>query len=185
MPILRRNGGYRDSGERRSRYAKRKAEAEQKHAATLAEALGRRGESMGIEDADRGNANPGYRSGGGYGRNCQSCVPAYEMRRRGYDVIALPLAEDNSTQMAIQSDTTLTWRNPDTGRHPTLFHMHGRDAGSIERRIAGRIKPGQRYAMQFGWKGRDNGHIVVVERVPTKGSPIIGGFAEGSHMETP
>ncbi|PWG60885.1 hypothetical protein DF200_01095 [Bifidobacterium catulorum] len=129
---------------------------------------------MGIEDADRGNANPGYWSGNGeYGRNCQSCVPAYEMRRRGYDVIALPLSEDNSTQMAIRSDTTLTWRNPDTGRHPTLFHMHGRDATSTERRIAGRIKPGQRYAMHFGWKGKNNGHIVVVERVPTKGSPII------------
>lgn len=33
--------------------------------------------------------NPGYKNGGpAYRQNCQRCVAAYEMRRRGYDVIA-------------------------------------------------------------------------------------------------
>ena len=42
--------------------------------------------------------NPHYGEGREYQENCQRCVVAYEMRRRGYDVIAkpsvLPLAED-------------------------------------------------------------------------------------------
>lgn len=42
--------------------------------------------------------NPRYREGQEYQENCQRCVVAYEMRRRGYDVIAkpsvLPLSKD-------------------------------------------------------------------------------------------
>lgn len=34
------------------------------------------------------STNPGYKRGGpGYRQNCQQCVAAYDMRRRGYDVI--------------------------------------------------------------------------------------------------
>lgn len=34
--------------------------------------------------------NPNYKKNAIYQKNCQKCVPAYEMRRRGYDVEALP-----------------------------------------------------------------------------------------------
>ena len=34
--------------------------------------------------------NPNYNLGRAYQINCQKCVPAYEMRMRGYDVIARP-----------------------------------------------------------------------------------------------
>lgn len=46
--------------------------------------------------------NPHYREGREYQENCQRCVVAYEMRRRGYDVIAkpsiLPLPKDRVAQ---------------------------------------------------------------------------------------
>lgn len=35
-------------------------------------------------------ANPGYSTDKRYRINCQRCCPTYEMRRRGYDVVALP-----------------------------------------------------------------------------------------------
>lgn len=42
-----------------------------------------------LTDAAKG-ANPNFKRGGGYVKNCQRCVVVYELRRRGYDVIALP-----------------------------------------------------------------------------------------------
>ena len=41
-------------------------------------------------EADIKGTNPLFSSGREYQINCQRCVPAYEMRRRGYDVTALP-----------------------------------------------------------------------------------------------
>ena len=35
--------------------------------------------------------NPNYNLGIAYQQNCQRCVPTYEMRMRGYDVVAKPV----------------------------------------------------------------------------------------------
>ena len=57
---------------------------------TLAEALGSRGKAMSPAKASAGT-NPHYSPDyGAYSANCQRCVLAYEARRRGYDVTALP-----------------------------------------------------------------------------------------------
>ncbi len=49
------------------------------------------GEPMSFAKADSGSVNPKYSLGQkGYRENCQTCVVAYEMRSRGYDVQALP-----------------------------------------------------------------------------------------------
>lgn len=57
----------------------------------LKEAIGTKGRPIGIANAIEG-ANPFYKGGddGDYSQNCQRAVVAYELRRRGYDVIALP-----------------------------------------------------------------------------------------------
>ncbi len=39
---------------------------------------------------DLAKANPNYKQGAEYRENCQRCVPAYELRPRGYDVQAKP-----------------------------------------------------------------------------------------------
>lgn len=57
---------------------------------TLKEALGDRGPMMSQAKASEGtnpHYNPRYSA---YSSNCQRCVLAYEARRRGYDVTALP-----------------------------------------------------------------------------------------------
>lgn len=57
---------------------------------SLEEAIGEQGEPMSMVDAYF-DANPYYSDQySDYSWNCQRCVMAYEMRRRGYDVIALP-----------------------------------------------------------------------------------------------
>lgn len=46
--------------------------------------------------------NPFHRIGGDeYRRNCQRCVMAYEMRRRGYDVIARPRVLDGTDRLPV------------------------------------------------------------------------------------
>lgn len=61
--------------------------------ATLKESIGEKGRPIGIENALEG-ANPFYQASrgaqGNFEENCQRCVVAYELRRRGYDVVALP-----------------------------------------------------------------------------------------------
>jgi hypothetical protein len=52
------------------------------------------GEHSRLDDAKA--TNPRYdKNSYEYGQNCSHCVTAYEARRRGYDVTALPLADDD------------------------------------------------------------------------------------------
>lgn len=60
---------------------------------TLDEALGKKGRPMGMTNSYTG-ANPFYSdSYREYSENCQRCVVAYELRRRGYRVTAQPTFE--------------------------------------------------------------------------------------------
>lgn len=57
---------------------------------TLSEALGEKGKPLSPAQASEGT-NPHYNvKYDAYSSNCQRCVLAYEARRRGYDVTALP-----------------------------------------------------------------------------------------------
>lgn len=57
---------------------------------SMADALGKQGKPYSVTNALK-NVNPNYsRRYSDYSENCQRCVIAYEMRRRGYDVTALP-----------------------------------------------------------------------------------------------
>lgn len=57
---------------------------------SLSEALGPKGNPMGMAAASKGT-NPHFSQDfDAYSSNCQRCVLTYEARRRGYDVTALP-----------------------------------------------------------------------------------------------
>ena len=80
--------------------------------------------SRNLRDAVMGT-NPMFGEGPEYQNNCQRCVVAYEMRRRGYAVTAMPRPMDPRTGLpAIDTDTNRwvnafkgDWRScgPDTG----------------------------------------------------------------------
>lgn len=61
----------------------------------IASALGTQGSAASIKDAVK-NVNPNYSQGREWQTNCQRCVWATEMQRRGYDVEALPRTSDDS-----------------------------------------------------------------------------------------
>ena len=67
--------------------------------------LGPRGKQKTVDEALAGS-NPHYREGREWQQNCQRCIYAYEMQRRGYDVEALPRIFDGTDRLPYMYDKT-------------------------------------------------------------------------------
>lgn len=129
-----------------------------------------KGTPMNENDADRSNANPRYLMESGSDTNCQTCVVAYEARRRGYDVEAT-LNKRNSFNGRISQD----WRSPfyevETGLPVKSKILEGNTPQKAEKWLMENTRPGERYVLSLEWKG-GGGHVVNVER-DAKGVHII------------
>jgi SPP1 gp7 family putative phage head morphogenesis protein len=125
-----------------------------------------RGEPMSFEQANSGNTNPKYGEDYGYSINCQSCVVCNEARRRGYDVSTLP-NKNNPTAKRLEQNTNLAWRDPSTGKNPEYITDRSKTytPKSYKTYLESIIEKGNRYTIEFGWKGRgSSGHIVNIDR---------------------
>ena len=143
------------------------------------------GKPMTHDEANEKNPNPNYVAGeeNGYNNNCQSCVVAYEMRRRGYDVEALMRINNDQTNMPdkLSKRTQSAWIDQKTGEEPQKRRCGG--AYDIDR--LGRVKykslkqinkeldeatsePG-RYHIDWAWNNKEEGHIIVAERFENGG----------------
>lgn len=72
--------------------------------------------------------NPNYGSGSEWATNCQRCVPAYEMRRRGMEVSAKPYAPDDRHLISHPYDV---WQNPQ------VLRTEGNGLEDIRRAMSG------------------------------------------------
>ena len=90
--------------------------------------------------------------------NCTHCVPAYELRKRGYDVSALPYTDDPN---GLSYDPFDAWEDPIIHKTPGS----GREA--IERAMAS-YGDGARVEIDVGWATSDgsgfDGHVFVAEQ---------------------
>ena len=90
--------------------------------------------------------------------NCTHCVPAYELRKRGYDVSALPYTDDPN---GLSYDAFDAWEDPIIHKTPGS----GREA--IERAMAS-YGDGARVEIDVGWATSDgsgfDGHVFVAEQ---------------------
>ena len=125
----------------------------------LKASIGEKGKPLSIQKALEG-ANPFYSTRGAEGdfsENCQRCVAAYEMRRRGYDVVALPTyAGDNL---------------PGGNRWQGAFrHAKTIDVGSTNPQTAQRNLESQMKSFGNGSRGivKIPGHVFNVENVGGK-----------------
>ena len=125
---------------------------------TLAEAVGERKAPMSMTDAYF-DANPYYSDNySEFSANCQRCVFAYEMRRRGYDVEALPTYENDEIprggnwQRAMSGMTVV-----DVGKTTTTATMK-----NIERQMKD-WGEGSRAILRLKWAGGNSGHVINVE----------------------
>lgn len=108
--------------------------------------------------------NPGYKSGKPeYTQNCQRCVAAYEMRRRGYDVIAKPAMVGDDGKLSNKDPLYEKWKN--------IFHgakyefQTGFDGGKAN--IILRMDEwgdGAVAAVRVLWN-KYEGHVFIAERI--------------------
>ena len=139
------------------------------------EALGiRKGSEMNFEQADGNKPNPNYIKNRAYQINCQSCVVAYELRRRGFDVEAFGNTGQGCTTYKLSYDTNLI--DPNTGEKPKKTKVSGNSGitakGNVrtnkkllEKNFQEATKEVGRYHITVVWN-LYSGHIFTAERLP-------------------
>ena len=138
----------------------------------------KKGKEMTFLEANEGRGNPNFRKGGGYTINCQTCVVANELRRRGFDVSAQENTGKGSTPYELSFKTEKAWLDKDgnmpnrqkaggyfydadlsKNRMKTLQEMT-RDLNELTK-AEGRYHIGYFRNREYG----GGGHIVTLERM--------------------
>lgn len=115
---------------------------------------------MTIDKALEGT-NPKYNSSWGYNNNCQRCVQAYEMRRRGYPVEALPKKKRNNK---------IIWGSESFGNYgmnQKSFNS-GFTFNQTKQQIFDELANapnGARYSVYIKWNKGSDAHVFVAEKV--------------------
>lgn len=131
---------------------------------TLKDAIGTKGRPKGMADACL-NANPHFDRTMTYKEfteNCQRCVVAYEMRRRGYDVTAQPTYQNDVLPYGVPRPDGLRnarWMGAFQGAKPEAIG----DSPAALKAAMQRYGDGSRAILQVQWAGGHSGHVVNVE----------------------
>lgn len=137
----------------------------------------KRGEEMTFEEANELRGNINFGKGNEYVVNCQSCVVANELRRRGYDVTALPnLEKKGNIPHELSYRTNWAWIDPKTMVMPVKKTAGGiydvtrtgalksKSIKELTKELVELVKEPGRYHIDFSWKGRNSGHIITLEK---------------------
>lgn len=126
------------------------------------------GKPMTFEEANELKGNVNYGKSREYSINCQSCVVANELRRRGFDVTAFGKFYEEQT--LIGRDATLAWIDPVTGQKSTRQHIGITTNGTITK--AQQLKDIEeftldegRYTIGVAWTQNRGRHIITAERM--------------------
>lgn len=126
----------------------------------ISAALGHKGKPVSMDDA-MARVNPHYKEGKKWQENCQRCVFAYEMARRGYDVEALPRLYDGTDKLPYMYSSE-GWpkvmegaKLVDFPSHNTVKHMLDQMADWGD---------GARAVVRVLWKGGHSGHVFIAEQ---------------------
>ena len=99
-----------------------------------------------------------------YRVNCQRCAPAYELRRRGYNVNALPNSGGNWNE--IYTIPEKMWRFKD-GSVSEPQMLPARSNRAVTKALNKQMAVGERGTLDWAWTGGGNaleGHIINVEK---------------------
>lgn len=119
---------------------------------------------MDFDAANELRGNPKYLSSRSYQINCQSCVVANEMRRRGLTVSARPNTKKrDSVPYRLSYQTELIWIDPATGQLPKLQQLYAMTEQAAKVDWARQTADPGRYHLRFYWKS-GGGHIITFER---------------------
>ena len=145
----------------------------------------KRGKEMTFEEANELRGNINFGKGYEYGVNCQSCVVSNELRRRGYDVTALPnLKKAGNIPYELSGKTNWAWIDPKTMTTPVKKKAGGvyditrtgalksKNIRALTKDIIELVKEPGRYHIDFSWKSGNSGHIITLEK-KTDGKIVI------------
>lgn len=131
-----------------------------------------------VDDALK-RSNPKYPGAGTtdeYTTNCYNAVSTYDMRRRGYDVIADPNTDWESGGALTGPELANRWFDPTTGRAPNIIQADlpdTYDLARIRHDLADQIgsaypssTDGSWGVVTVTWKGGDGGHTFVWQKGP-------------------
>ena len=119
-----------------------------------------KGKGFSIEESVK-KANPNYSQGGAYRINCQRCVQAYELRRRGYNVEALPKPPAAQNTVCWGSEVFNGYgksRLDAVGAYTT-----GQSAKQVKAELA-QAPDGARYSIYIQWKNSRSAHVFIAEK---------------------
>ena len=111
------------------------------------------------QNEDMAACNPKYLKGGVYKNNCISCALAYDMRRRGYDVEAMPIDTTSATNGSLPVQLGFY-----KGEKLEVFEVP-KDLYAATKQFSNQILKygdGSRGILRIRWKNGD-GHAVVWE----------------------
>jgi hypothetical protein len=109
-------------------------------------------------------SNPHYSEGREYQYNCQRCVFAYEMQRRGYDVEAMPRIFDGSDTLPYAASSQ-GW--PKVMEGAQLVSMPSRNTINKMLDQMNDWGDGARAVVKVTWKGGRSGHVFIAEQQGT------------------
>ena len=156
----------------------------------IADKLGIRvGKPMTFEEANALRGNPHYMEDISYRINCQTCVVANELRRKGLDVEAIARLR-GGIQDKIKHVWSSAWTDIDGNAvEPSLVgaetYYKTMRLGEIKKKVKrykstvksqkelselveSHINDGERWILGFNWQGQNGGHVICVERFKGK-----------------
>lgn len=142
----------------------------------LAKKLGiKQGEYMTFHEANELRGNPNYARSSAYRVNCQTCVVAHELRRRGFNVEALANTKGSKLEK-LSYRTNEIWVDAN-GNIPekTIIGAEKNAKGRWEKtvpnrrqllkKLEGAITEDGRYHVDWYWSSENKGHIITLEKV--------------------
>ena len=105
---------------------------------------------------DLKNTNPNYDKGKKWKINCQRCVPTYEMRRRGYDVTAIP--------SGIFSSSYISYHPFEVWENAVIHNCNGSGLNDIKNAM-NEWGDGARAQIVVVWNNTNIGHTFIAEQI--------------------
>ena len=136
------------------------------NAQIVAKAVGvKLGAPMTFEQGDGMKGNPNYGKSEHFSKNCQSCVVANELRRRGMNVRAqgYDLLAKSGYQFDVARDCSIPWLDK-SGNRPKFTQLASRTEARHLEELGSATREEGRYFVLCYWKTR-GGHIFTAERL--------------------
>lgn len=122
------------------------------------------------QDEDLLQCNPNYVAvrNGAYENNCQRCVPTYALRRRGFNVEALPVGENPEIDKILSQNPHFVWGN--NGISPKIHStINSKYFGKPEIENFMKNSPdGTIVQIRCIWNTGNMGHTFVAEKINGK-----------------